>query len=713
MEGYPSPESYLVADRAPFGRAATGPLESSGGRQGPSQRRFEGDAASPEDPGDSRGQPHPPYGGRGHLPYAARVQRGHRHGYRLPRADPVRGRRARHAPSFRGWHGGVRAQSGDSSRSHRVPGLWPCGRVHGLGNRGAPDRGREQARLHDPRSLADSVRELQAPQLPVPEPRQEQLADPPANARLRPPRGQHLAGVLARLAAHLDAAEHPGELLDAIFGRELRDRGARGAAVGELRDPQVMMRLTRDLRQMRHAEYLSTPAESAELAAHDLRDRAADAGVHLVEYHAARRLRRARYLHRERQPRELASRGDLGERPGRLSRVGGDAELDAVDPVLGRIGVAVLRDVGFEAPARHAERLHARGDVAGELARGARAACRELLGLRAIALERLGELLAQRREIHFRALEGGELEGELPGALGELGRGHPVLARELLDRRQTPLDLLLARGVDIEGLAIALELARRLAHLDRGLLQHRQQPRELAVESGESPQRLQRPAHRSVRARALVLVELRERGVSACGEPPAVREPCALLAERLDLARPELEGLELLRLVAQELQPRVAVARLAFELERTVEEPEPRPMRDADLGGELGERAVLVEQHALRGAARQGLELMLAMDIDEQLAGLAQHLQRHRLPVEIGARAAVGSDDPPHDELVRAADRLLRQPLPELARDPGELEGARDLGALGAVAHRFRAGAPSGEQLQRIHHDRLARAGLA
>src|SRR5207302_1283610 len=257
------------------------------------------------------------------------------------------------------------------------------------------------------------------------------------------------------------------------------------------------------------------------------------------EYHAARRLRRARYLHRERQPRELASRGDLGERPGRLSRVGGDAELDAVDPVLGRIGVAVLGDVGFEAPARHAERLHARGDVAGELARGAHASCGELLGLRAIALERLGELLAQRREIHFRALEGGQLESELPGALGELGRGYPVLARELLDRRQPPLDLLLARGVDIEGLAIALEL---------------------------------------------------------------------------------------LRLVAQELQPRVAVARLAFELERTVEEPEPRPMRDADLGGELGERAVLVEQHALRGAARQGLELMLAMDIDEQLAGLAQHL---------------------------------------------------------------------------------------
>src|SRR5207237_594132 len=233
MEDNHPPDSYLIADRAPFERAATGPLESSRGRQGPSQSRFEGDAASPEDPGDSRGQLHPPYVGRGHLPYAARVQRGHRHGYRLPRRDPV------------------------------------------------------------------------------PEPRQEQLADPPAKARLRPPRGQHLAGVLARLAAHLDAAEHPGELLDAIFGRELRDRGARGAAVGELRDPQVMMRLTRDLRQVRHAEYLSTPAEGAQLPAHDLGDRAADAGVHLVEYNAARRLRRARYLHRERQPRELASRGDL------------------------------------------------------------------------------------------------------------------------------------------------------------------------------------------------------------------------------------------------------------------------------------------------------------------------------------------------------------------------------------------------------------------
>src|SRR5207237_6108922 len=133
--------------------------------------------------------------------------------------------------------------------------------------------------------------------------------------------------VLARLAAHLDAAEHPGELLDAIFGRELRDRGARGAPVGELRDPQVMMRLTRDLRQMRHAEYLSTPAEGAELPAHDLGDRAADAGVHLVEYHAARRLRRARYLPRQPQPRQHASPSQLGHRPWQPARVGGAAEL--------------------------------------------------------------------------------------------------------------------------------------------------------------------------------------------------------------------------------------------------------------------------------------------------------------------------------------------------------------------------------------------------
>ena len=47
------------------------------------------------------------------------------------------------------------------------------------------------------------------------------------------------------------------------------------------------MALRGDLRQMRHAQHLSALAELAQLAADDLGHRAADAGVDLVEHHAA------------------------------------------------------------------------------------------------------------------------------------------------------------------------------------------------------------------------------------------------------------------------------------------------------------------------------------------------------------------------------------------------------------------------------------------
>ena len=56
----------------------------------------------------------------------------------------------------------------------------------------------------------------------------------------------------------------------------------------------MVMALGGDLRQVRDAQHLAALAERAQLAAHDLRDRAADAGVDFVEHHAARLARGAR-----------------------------------------------------------------------------------------------------------------------------------------------------------------------------------------------------------------------------------------------------------------------------------------------------------------------------------------------------------------------------------------------------------------------------------
>src|SRR2546430_876989 len=145
-------------------------------------------------------------------------------------------------------------------------------------------------------------------------------------------------------------------------------------------------------------------------------------------------------------------------------------------------------------------------------------------------------------------------EATLASALGQLRRCNPVLARELLDRRQASFDLVLARGVDVEGLAVAFQLTRRLAHLNRGFLQHRQHDRELAIQRRESAQGLQRAAHAGMRTRGFVLVELREGRLRALREPPAAGEPLALLAECVDLAGLQLQGLQLLRLIAQQLE---------------------------------------------------------------------------------------------------------------------------------------------------------------
>ena len=80
-------------------------------------------------------------------------------------------------------------------------------------------------------------------------------------------------------------------------------------------------------------------------------------------------LGRAGHLYRQRQARQLAAGGHLGQRPQRLAGVGGDAEFDLVQAMRLRLGGGVRAHFDLEATARHAQRLHARGDF---LAEGAR-----------------------------------------------------------------------------------------------------------------------------------------------------------------------------------------------------------------------------------------------------------------------------------------------------------------------------------------------------
>ena len=165
--------------------------------------------------------------------------------------------------------------------------------------------------------------------------------------------------------------------------------------------------------------------------------------------------------------------------------------------------------------------------------------------------------------IELRLFERRELVRSSSSFAGSAARLDAVLAREVLDRRDAPLDLLLPRRVGVEPFEVGAEFARR--------------PRASAIsDSSTSAQRWREPrverrgrratgSPRAPRARARRRRRPRSRSASA---------PCAASASRPRFASrlrsstsasaspgAEPEGLELADLVAQELEPRAAVAR--------------------------------------------------------------------------------------------------------------------------------------------------------
>ena len=134
-------------------------------------------------------------------------------------------------------------------------------------------------------------------------------------------------------------------------------------------------------------------------------------------------------------------------------------------------------------------------------------------------------------------------------------------------------------------------------------------------------------------------------------------------ASRADFALLEIECLELAGLVAQQLDARFAIARLAFELDGAIDERDPDLVRLAHAAGELEVLAEVIQQLALRAAARQRLEFVLAVNVDDQGADVAQQVERHGHAVEIAARAAIVGDDASHGEFVFCIDRLFGEQL--------------------------------------------------
>src|SRR5580704_10212219 len=156
---------------------------------------------------------------------------------------------------------------------------------------------------------------------------------------------------------------------------------------------------------------------------------------------------------------------------------------------------------------------------------------------------------------------------------------------------------------------------------------------------------------------ALVLFEeLLQCRLRTRSEASVVRKTRTLQGQVFELGWPKLQRLQLARMMLQEFEPRLELVRPPLQGESAIQDLKPHAMRNADLRGERFEAPEAIEELALRACAHERLKFVLAVNVDEDVADLAQQLDRRGLAIHIGARAAIAADDAANGKLPLATD---------------------------------------------------------
>src|SRR4051794_20073080 len=99
-----------------------------------------------------------------------------------------------------------------------------------------------------------------------------------------------------------------------------------------------------------------------------------------------------------------------------------------------------------------------------------------------------------------------------------------------------------------------------------------------------------------MRAPFLAFIQQLQRSLGSLGELAPICQPRVLVDEAFEFALFELQRVQLRDLVAQQFQLRVAIARLAFQLQRAIQQLEPYAVRDSDLSDGTLQAAVAIEK---------------------------------------------------------------------------------------------------------------------
>ncbi len=181
----------------------------------------------------------------------------------------------------------------------------------------------------------------------------------------------------------------------------------------------------------------------------------------------------------------------------------------------------------------------------------------------------------------------------------------------------------------------------------------------------------------------------------------------------LPFVRQQAQALQLLRLPLQLLAFGIALRRVGLVLAARPRQLLPVPVRLRNLVRKRREAGVRIEQRALGIGLEQGLVCMLAVNIDQPFARLAQLAERGRPAVDESARAPALVDHPPQQNRIGVA---LEFGCPQPSREFGQglnIELGADVGAFATGTHHGGIAALAQRQRERIDQDGLAGSGFA
>ena len=121
--------------------------------------------------------------------------------------------------------------------------------------------------------------------------------------------------------------------------------------------------------------------------------------------------------------------------------------------------------------------------------------------------------------------------------------------------------------------------------------------------------------------------------------------------------------------------------------------------------------AKLVQQHPMPARVQQATVIMLAVQFDQNIGQIAQHLARNPTVIHKGCLSSIGGIDPAQDQFIPCADPCSGQHIP-CGMALGQIENGSDFTLCRPRADQFGAPAPTQHKAQGIQQDRLARPGF-